>query len=75
MTAARNSAKFYDAKIHGPAPQKQGNLYRAADPWKQIRESNERHASTPFVAVLAMLGILLLAHRRAEDAFLSNPNP
>ena len=71
MPVARNSSKFYDAKIHRPAPNKQGKLYSAAEPWNQINtpestpaSSGDRSQRTAFAMVftslLTALGLLFI---------------
>lgn len=59
MARARNSAKFYDAKLHGPAPEKTGNRISAADPWRQLEKTVDP-ISRPAIAAIGVLGFAFL---------------
>ena len=60
MARAKNSAKFYDAKLHGPSPNHQmGRLYSEADPWKNQASPNSS-AEVRRAATYGLLGIVCL---------------
>lgn len=64
MANGMNKPAKYDAKLHGPAPKKDGRLFSAVDPWTSENVSktqvSQNSNSKPLMAAIGLFGILVL---------------
>ncbi len=76
MPAFRNSPRYYDAKLKGPAPRREGRLILGqlelpdARPTEQLARLRPRALMSVAVLVGLMVGALVLWQRRAAGALL-----